>query len=176
MSHAQYVESLCHLCVAKAFGAEAAAARYGDTMHEFINAYIDQLMLCNAFDERTARADVQERLNLSRWVQEAEMYRLIKQLFPDDLVFREASPSWLGRQRLDVFLPQHQLALEYQGMQHYEPVEIFGGAEALQRTMERDALKKRLCDENQIQLIYIKFSEPLTLASLRHRLRRFING
>lgn len=153
-----------------------AAARYGDTMHEFLNAYTDQLMLCNDLDERTARADVQARLNLSRWVQEAEMYRLVKKLFPDDLVFREASPSWLGRQRLDVFLPQHQLALEYQGQQHYEAVEIFGGNEALQRTMERDALKKRLCDENQINLIYVKFSDPLTLSSLRHRLRRFIKN
>ena len=81
------------------------------------------------------------------------MYRLIKQLFPDDMVLREASPSWLGRQRLDVFLPDRGLAIEYQGAQHYAPVELFGGAEALQRTMERDTTKKRLCDENQVELI-----------------------
>src|ERR1035438_4455070 len=100
---------------------------------------------------RTARADVQERLNLSRWVQEAELYRQIKQIFPNELVFREASPPWLGRQRLDVFIPQLRLALEYQGVQHYEAVEAFGGERALLRTLERDALKKKLCDENQIE-------------------------
>jgi hypothetical protein len=100
------------------------------------------------------------------------MYK--KQIFSDDMVLREASPPWLGRQRLDVFLPDRCIALEYQGVQHYEPVEMFGGAEALQRTMERDALKKRLCEENQVELLFIKYSDPLTFASLRNRMRRFI--
>jgi hypothetical protein len=174
LSDAKYLDSICHLCVAKAQGPDAAAAKYGDNMHEFLDPYKEQLVLCSEMDNRTARADVQERLNLSRWVQEAELYRQIKQIFPNELVFREASPPWLGRQRLDVFIPQLRLALEYQGLQHYEAVEAFGGERALLRTLERDALKKRLCDENQIELVYIKFDDPITSASLRHRLRRFI--
>jgi hypothetical protein len=170
----QYVDSICHLCIARNFGADAAADRYGDAIRDFIGAYAAQLMLTDGLDARTAKAEVQTQLGLSRWIQEAEMYRLIKQLFPDDMVLREASPSWLGRQRLDVFLPDRRLAVEYQGAQHYAPVQLFGGAEALQRTMERDTIKKRRCDENQVELIYIKHSDPLTLASLRHRLRRFL--
>ncbi|MGH8427621.1 MAG: hypothetical protein ACRES7_06535 [Gammaproteobacteria bacterium] len=174
LTDAQYVDSICHLCIAHNLGADAAADRYGDTVQDFVDAYVVQLMLTDEFDDRTAKAEVQTRLGLSRWIQEAKMYRLIKQLFSDDTVLREASPPWLGRQRLDVFLPDLRLALEYQGAQHYEPIEMFGGAEALQRTMERDALKKRLCDENQVDLVYIKHSDPLTFASLRQRLRRFI--
>lgn len=102
------------------------------------------------------------------------MYQIIKQIFPDDLVLREASLSWLGRQRLDVFLPQRNLALVYQGEQHYQAISMFGGSDALARTIERDALKKRLCEENLIELVYIRFSDPLTIASLKHRLRRFL--
>jgi SNF2-related domain len=105
---------------------------------------------------------------------EAEMYQIVKQIFPDELVLREASPPWLGRQRLDVFLPQRNLALEYQGEQHYQAVSLFGGSDALTRTIERDALKKRLCDENSIELVYVRFSDPLTMTSLKHRLRRFL--
>ena len=102
------------------------------------------------------------------------MYQVIKKIFPNDLILREASPPWLGRQRLDVFLPQRGLAIEYQGEQHYEAISMFGGSDALARTVERDALKKRLCDENSIELIYVRYSDPLTVSSLRHRLRRFL--
>lgn len=174
LSEAQYLDAICHMCIAQNSGQDAVAERYGDSIQDFVEAYTLQLMLTDGLDNRTARADVQARLGISRWIRETEMYLLIKQLFPDEMVLREASPSWLGRQRLDVFIPDRRIALEYQGVQHFEPVEMFGGAEALQRTMERDALKKRLCGENQVELLYIKHSDPLTLASLRNRMRRFM--
>lgn len=169
-----YSEAICHLCVARSMGPEGAAYRYGDAMQEFVAPYINQLVQSQDMDERTARAEVQRTLGLSRWLREAEMYQSIKQIFPDALVLREASPPWLGRQRLDVFLPQLCLALEYQGEQHYLPIAAFGGAEALARTVERDALKKRLCHENSVELVCIRFDESLTTSSLRHRLRRFL--
>ena len=162
------------MCVARSAGPDGAAYRYGDAMQEFVEPYVNQLMHSRDLDERTARAQVQQQLGLSRWVREAEMYQIIKQIFPDDLVLREASPPWLGRQRLDVFLPQRSLALEYQGEQHYEPIAVFGGSGTLARTIERDALKRRLCEENSIELVYIRFSDPLTVSSLKQRLRRFL--
>lgn len=174
-SDAEYIEGLCHMCVARCFGSEVAAERYGDAVREFVDPYVEQMMRTTTLDDRTARKEVQTLLGLSRWIQEDEMYQLIKRLFPEDVVLREASPPWLRRQRLDVFLPDRKLALEYQGAQHYAPVSIFGGAEALQRTIERDALKKRACEENQVDLVYIKHSDPLTLATLRARLKRFLN-
>jgi len=174
LSNPTYSESICHLCVARSRGPEGAADRYGDAMQEFVEPYVNQLMRSRDLDERTARAEVQQQLGLSRWLREAEMYQAIKQIFPDDLVLREASPHWLGRQRLDVFLPQRNLALEYQGEQHYQAVSVFGGTDALARTIERDALKKRLCEENSVELVYVRFSDPLSTSSLKHRLRRFL--
>ena len=167
LSNPTYAESICHLCLARAGGPEDAAYRYGDSMQEFVEPYISQLIRTCNLDERTARAEVQQQLGLSRWIREAEMYQVIKKIFPDDVVLREASPSWLGRQRLDVFLPQRNLAVEYQGEQHYQAVSAFGGAEALARTIERDVLKKRLCKENAIDLVYVRYSDPLSVASLR---------
>jgi hypothetical protein len=174
LSNPTYLESICHLCISASLGPEGAADRYGDAMQEFVEPYVNQLMRSRDLDERTARTEVQQQLGLSRWVREAEMYQVIKQIFPDDLVLREASPPWLGRQRLDVFLPQRNLALEYQGEQHYQAVSVFGGSDALARTIERDALKKRLCEENSVELIYVRFSDPLSITSLRHRLRQFL--
>ncbi len=101
------------------------------------------------------------------------MYNLVKKLFPEQVVLREASPPWLGRQRLDVYLPALGLALEHQGEQHYKAISAFGGENALQRNRERDVIKRRLCEENAVLLVEIKFDEPLTLPLLRHRLRCF---
>jgi hypothetical protein len=68
------------------------------------------------------------------------------------------------------------LALEHQGAQHYQAIKAFGGEKAFQRNLERDALKRRLCEENKVHLVEIRFHETLTLPALRHRLRRFIEA
>jgi hypothetical protein len=173
LAEAEYQDGICHLCVANRAGMEAAADLYGDAVQEFAAAYITQMMLTHGMDKATARSDVQHTLGLSRWVREAEMYSLVKKLFPEEVILREASPVWLGRQRLDVYLPALNLALEYQGEQHYKAVNAFGGEVALQRTLERDALKKLRCAENGVHLVEIRFDDPLTLAALRQRLKRF---
>lgn len=174
LSDATYIDEICHLCIARRSGPEAAADLYGDDIGEFIAPYIDQLMLMPGMDKPTARSEVQHTLGLSRWVREAEMYSLLKKLFPDQVILREASPPWLGRQRLDVYLPAIGLALEHHGEQHYRAIAAFGGEMALKRNMERDALKRSLCEQNAVQLVEIRFDEPMTLPILRQKLRRFM--
>jgi hypothetical protein len=173
LSDATYIDEICHLCMARRSGPEAAADCYGDDIGEFVPPYIDQLMLMPGMDKPTARSEVQNTLGLSRWVRESEMYSLLKRLFPDQVILREASPPWLGRQRLDVYLPAIGLALEHHGEQHYRAITAFGGEMALKRNMERDALKRSLCEQNAVQLVEIRFDEPMTLPVLRQKLRRF---
>lgn len=103
------------------------------------------------------------------------MYSIVKELMKDTTILREASPAWLGRQRLDVYLPELNLALEYQGEQHFQSVSLFGGDEGLRKAIERDMLKKKLCDENGVQLIYVNHTEPLNAPEMRQRLKKFIN-
>ncbi len=105
LSDAIYNDDICHLCIARRSGPEKAAEIYGDAVQEFVNPYIDQLMMTDGIDKPTARSEVQHILGLSRWLREAEMYSIVKKLFPEQVVLREASPPWLGRQRLDVYLP-----------------------------------------------------------------------
>ena len=56
------------------------------------------------------------------WISETELYHEIKDTFPKLEVVHHASPSWLGRQHLDVFIPAKKVALEFQGEQHDRPV------------------------------------------------------
>lgn len=98
----------------------------------------------------------------------------MKAILPDVLIQREASPPWLGRQRLDIFLPTLNLAIEYQGAQHFTPVTVFGGEAGLVRAQERDALKKRLCEENGVDILYVLSTDAVTEPSIRRRLGRYV--
>ena len=54
----------------------------------------------------------------------------------------------------DVFIISKNTAIEYQGKQHFEPVEFFGGQEHFQKQVIRDKLKQELSAKNKIKLIY----------------------
>lgn len=100
-----------------------------------------------------------ERLNLH----ELQMLEIIKQTFPTEDVFYRAKPEWLHRLELDVYLPTLGLAFEYQGQQHFRPVELFGGAEAYMKQVERDRLKRELCAQKNMVLIEVYYDEPLSM-------------
>lgn len=90
------------------------------------------------------------------WLEETRLYYALKAAFPDEEVLHHASPKWLGRQHLDVFFPDRMVAVEYQGLQHDEPVAFFGGEEAFKKTVERDKRKLRLCAQNFVRLLYVR--------------------
>lgn len=165
-----YKEGLCHLCVSRVAPEDE---RYGASVETNFECYIDQVMFDLGVDERTARAEIMHILGLSRWQRESALYGLIREIFPDSQVLREASPEWLGRMRIDIYLPELRLAIEHQGEQHYRPLSVFGGEEAHLRVVARDELKRRLCMENGVEVVDFRFDAPLTLPSVRNRLRRY---
>ena len=74
--------------------------------------------------------------------------------------------DWLGRQSLDFYLPDYNIAIECQGEQHFKPIEYFGGEEIFLVQKERDIRKKRLCKENKIKLLYysnIKYNKSIII-------------
>lgn len=50
-------------------------------------------------------------------------------------------------------------AIEFDGEQHFKPVEWFGGIKGYQETVQRDARKNEYCKQNNIPLLRIKFDE-----------------
>lgn len=173
LASCRYVDRLCHLCIAKT---DAEDERYGTSVEKHFDAYIDQIMYDLGVDRKTARAEIMHVLGLSRWQRESALYGFVRDLFPDHRVLREATPEWLGRMRIDIYLPELNLAVEHQGEQHYRPIAVFGGEEAHRRVLERDQLKRRLCSDNGVQVVDFRFDAPLTKISVKHRLRSFLTG
>jgi hypothetical protein len=106
------------------------------------------------------------------WVSEVELLNLVRDIFPNEKVIHQASPDWLGLQRLDIFLPRLKMAIEYQGRQHYEPVRYFGGEEGFQRNQERDKRKAELCAQNGVALLYFRYDESINREVVESRIRK----
>lgn len=59
----------------------------------------------------------------------------------------------------DFYIPKYNLAIEYQGIQHFEPVEMFGGQEVFERQIINDTRKVNYCNKNNINLLPIPYWE-----------------
>lgn len=89
------------------------------------------------------------------WINETYMYECLKRTFSNTEVLQHARPDFLRNQHYDVFLPEYKIACEYQGLQHFKPVEFFGGKEGFENNLRRDKLKKQISDENGVKIIYV---------------------
>lgn len=89
------------------------------------------------------------------WISETILYKEIKRSLSDIKVIHHGKPEWLGKQHFDIWIPGKKVAIEYQGAQHYKPIQYFGGEEGFLKTRERDKRKKELCNENGVLLIYV---------------------
>lgn len=57
----------------------------------------------------------------------------------------------------DFYLPEYNACIEFQGKQHYEAVEHFGGEEDFKVRQKRDNIKAEYCLQNQIELLCIPY-------------------
>ena len=70
---------------------------------------------------------------------------------------REKTFEWLKSKynlRLDFYLPDYNIAIECQGIQHFKPVNYFGGLQKYIKLSKNDKLKYDLCKQNGINIIY----------------------
>lgn len=61
--------------------------------------------------------------------------------------------------RVDFYLKSLNTIIEYNGKQHYEPIEYFGGKEKFEKQVERDNDLRHYCKYNNIKLIEISYQQ-----------------
>lgn len=55
--------------------------------------------------------------------------------------------------KVDFYLPDYNMVIECQGIQHFEPVEFFGGENEFKNIIKRDLIKKEACEQHGIKVI-----------------------
>lgn len=61
----------------------------------------------------------------------------------------------------DFYLPELNICIEYDGIQHYKPISAFGGEKGFLATKINDEIKTKYCDKNNIKLLRIGFNENI---------------
>ena len=62
----------------------------------------------------------------------------------------------------DVYIPTSTLVIEYDGRQHFESIEFFGGDEYLNNLKFNDNLKNEYCKNKNIKLIRISYKDNIS--------------
>lgn len=178
LANSSFKDGICHMCTGANSSLSFCNPMYGSAFKVRYGAYITKIGIEQNLDERAAENLVREMKGVAkigeRWVNETLLFNYIKMLFPNHVVEREASPAWIGKQRLDMYIPALGLAVEYQGKQHYEAIQHFGGYEGLTQTQERDKLKARFCKQNNVDLVYFTYKDNLTEKLVDKRLKKYI--
>ena len=84
---------------------------------------------------------------------------------------------WLGLLSLDFYLPEYNVAIECQGLQHFEPIKFFGGEDTFERILEHDKIKKERCEKQGVKLLYysdINYDFPYEIISNKDKLLKEI--
>jgi len=95
------------------------------------------------------------------WSSETILYYIVKSIFPNMTIHRHFRPDFLQGLELDIFINELNIGIEYQGVQHFQPVKHWGGEEGLKKRKSMDRKKKRICKRSGIKLIYFKYDENL---------------
>lgn len=107
-------------------------------------------------------------IGASGWISELALLDLFRAIWPN--AKHQWRPWFLGRQSIDIYIPEINLAVEYQGQQHYEPVGLFGGEEGFKNTQARDERKRLLLEANGVLLLEWKYDVPITQERLTSKL------
>lgn len=101
-------------------------------------------------------------------IKQKKLFYIIENIFPKanyNLFYNYRGFNWLkhkGRLELDIYIQDKysdfSLAIEYQGIQHFQSVEKFGGEKAYKETLLKDKLKEDLIKQHSDLIKYfIKF-------------------
>jgi hypothetical protein len=59
----------------------------------------------------------------------------------------------------DFYIPSMRTVIEFDGIQHFQPVEMFGGVESFEKLKINDNIKIDYCEDNTIDMIRIRYDQ-----------------
>ncbi len=74
--------------------------------------------------------------------------------------------KYVGKLIFDFYLSDNNILIEFDGIQHFESIEYFGGLTALNETIKKDNIKNLYAKNNNINLLRIKYTEMNNIISI----------
>lgn len=97
---------------------------------------------------------------------------IIKQILVQNNIkfLQEYTFEDLPRKRFDFYLPDLNVCIEFDGVQHFKPVEYWGGEETFLKIRKRDEGKNKYCLNNNIKLYRIPYNKLNNITHLQNLL------
>lgn len=109
-----------------------------------------------------------------KWISETILYKMVQILFPSLEVVHHYRGKELEGLEIDIWIPSLKVGIEYQGIQHFEPVAHWGGEDGLSKRKQNDKKKKELCKSLNYKLVEFRYDESLTDKKLKNKLESFL--
>lgn len=110
--------------------------------------------------ENECRLDHNEKI-IGSFYNENVLFREIKRKYERSYtIVSQGSPEWLGLQRFDIYFPELNIAIEYQGEQHQRPIDFGGKGKKIakkqfQENLIRDEIKRKKAKENDCKILFV---------------------
>ena len=137
--------------------------KYDYSKVEYVNAHTKVCIICPAHGEFWQEPNEHLRNKGCPKCKESSLEKEIRNVLEENNIeyIQECSSStfkWLGRQKLDFYLPKHNIAIECQGEQHFfkSKYDLYG----FEKNAERDVLKNLKCSSNGVNIIYYTKTKP----------------
>lgn len=144
---------------------------YGDEFFLYISRMSKMIFLP---DVEPIVVDAKIKEFNDKWKHEKELYSIIAQNFNNYTIIRHYRASWLDNLELDIYIEELKTGIEYQGIQHYKPLKHWGGEEGFITRRTNDIKKQKLCEKNNVKLIYFTYQETITPEFVLERLSHYI--
>ena len=137
---------------------------YDYSMVNYINSFTDVKIVCPSHGIfKQDPHDHRRGIGCSK-CNSSHGERLIRNILTERKIEFEEQKTfeWLrdkSKLRCDFYLPKYNTVIEYNGRQHYELIEHFGGKSNFERGQKRDNIKRKLLEENKIKLIEVRYDE-----------------
>jgi hypothetical protein len=150
--------------------------RYNYSKVNYDGNKTDVIIICNEHGEFLQRASAhlqgQGCPGCASSRTETLVREIIERLYP--IKFPKARPKFLGGLELDCYNKTYNLAIEYNGLQHYEHVPYFHRTEDdFKKQQERDKRKAELCSKHGVDLYIIPYQYDYRDSD---RLENYIRG
>ncbi|ENK0558503.1 hypothetical protein AB2T19_003324 [Clostridium botulinum] len=167
-------DNICYLCTDK-----KVKLSYTKSIFSYTSPYY------NLFERKNPNKSSKEIENMIRqkfgypkigekWISETTLFKVVRTIFPDKEVIFHYRGKELEGLELDIWIPEIKLGIEYQGIQHYKPIDCWGGEDSLLKQKENDKRKKIICKTLGYDLIEVKYNENIDIETIEKKLLKYI--
>ncbi len=181
----QVKDGICSLCTGRVpshfYGSDTYYSSFLQRYLPYHTLFARKKLGRNVYDGENFRQienDVRETFNYpkigERWISETILFKVVNMMFSPMEVIQHYRGIELQRLELDIWIPDIQLGIEYQGEQHYQAIDHWGGDDGLKKRQENDKKKKILCKQVGYTLVEFYYSEKLSEEAIRKKLSRYL--